>query len=156
MLPDVVRFCRERLRIIVGDEGLRGRLPQIRRLRAIVPTANESCAADELLADFRVAVLGLEPRVGLIDSVVDRPHSREAAAVEGDTQDELPWQYPGGEVLPDRGVGVPIAGSRERGLIQTRVVPRGRSQAVEEVVAHYVQPIEIDVQSLHLSVLKVF
>ena len=72
MLPDVIRFYRQRLRIIVGDEGLCGRLPQIRRLCAIVPTANESCAADELLPEFRVAVLGLEPRVGLIDPGVER------------------------------------------------------------------------------------
>src|SRR5215470_17491698 len=106
MLPDVVRFYRERLRIIVGDEGLRGRLPQIRRLCAIVPTANESCGADELLAEFRIAVLGREPPVRLIDTVIDRPHAREAAAVESDAQHELPWRYPGGEVLPDRGVGI--------------------------------------------------
>src|SRR5215831_1469023 len=38
MFPDVVRFYRQRLRIIVSDEGVRGRLPQIRCLSAIVPT----------------------------------------------------------------------------------------------------------------------
>src|SRR5215831_20977312 len=156
MFPDVVRFYRQRLRIIVSDEDLRGRVPQIRCLCAIVPTANESCAADELLPQFRVAVLGLESRVELIDSMVDWCHAREAAAVESDTQHELPWRYSRGEVLPDRGVGIPIAGSRECGLIQTRVVPRGRSQAVEEVVSHHVEPIEIDVQFLHLCMLEVF
>src|SRR5215469_11729556 len=137
MFSDVIPFYRQRLGIIVGDEGFRGLVPQVRRLGAVVPTANESFAANELLPEVRVAVLGLEARVGLIDSVVDRLHPREAAPVEGDTQHELLWRYSGGEVLPDRGVGIPIAGSRERGLIQTCVVPRGRSEAVEEIVAHH-------------------
>jgi hypothetical protein len=72
MLSNVVRLDRQRLRIIVGDEGPRGPVPQIRCLGAIVPTANESCSSDQLLPEFRIAVLGLEPRVGLIDPGVER------------------------------------------------------------------------------------
>src|SRR5258708_17640059 len=96
MRLDVLRLDPDRVRIVVGDEGSRGTVPQIRRLGAIVPVADETLSADELVCEFRVVVGTLESLVGLPKPAVDGLHTRAASPGKRGAEDAVFSRHAGG------------------------------------------------------------
>src|ERR1700730_14914187 len=108
--------------------------------------ADETLPADEFVREFGVVVGSLESRVGLVEPAIDGLYTRKASTVKRDAEDELFRRNAGRQMLFDRGIGIAIGGRRQRGPIQSRVMARRRCQAVKEVVAHDVDPVEIDLE----------
>ena len=155
MLENVPCLDRNGLRIIISDERAGGAVPKVRRLRAGIPVADESLLADELAGQLGVTVLALESLIGLIDAVVERCDPCEAPAVKRHPQHDLVSRNPCSQILLDRRIGVAIRGRCVLGAVQTCMVAGRGCQTVEEVIAHQVDPVEIDVKPVHLGVVEI-
>lgn len=103
------------VRVVAGDETVRGRVPQIRCVGFRIPIAHVALLVDERVFQHRPRIRPDEMRIRLLAATVDGAHTIEAQSVERHADDDLAGGNAGGKILThDTYRGARIRGRRCR------------------------------------------